>query len=350
MLKTIERRGQSKGMMTEAKQAEPATSPQPVILSPQPRVRVLFMGTPTFAVPSLRGLVAAGYDVAMVVTQPDRPAGRGGQLTPPPIKVAALELGLAVIQPPKLRPPEVVAELQAVGYDLAVVAAYGEILRPNVLTIPAHGNLNVHASLLPAYRGAAPINAAILNGDSTAGVTIMLMDVGMDTGPMLASRAIPIQPEDTTGTLTPKLAMLGAELLIARLPRYLSGELQPEAQDDALATYTRPLHKDDGRVDWTQHAARIERLLRAYDPWPGAFTTWQGKRLKLIAVNVPSPDPSLAGRGDAGTVYRRADGEIAVVCGNGELILQAVQLEGKAVAPIRSFVNGYKDFLGSRLG
>jgi len=309
-------------------------------------IKVLFMGTPAFAVPSLRALVAAGYRVVAVVTQPDRPAGRGGALAQPPIKLAAHELGLPVLQPPKLRSPEVVAELQTLGYDLAVVAAYGEILRPNVLAIPPLANLNVHASLLPRQRGAAPINAAILAGDQQAGVTIMLMDAGMDTGPMLAQRAIPVAAAETTASLTVKLADLGAELLLATLPAYLGGTLQPQAQDNALATYTSPLQKDDGKVDWAQPAAQIERMVRAYDPWPAAFTHWQGRRLKLVRVAVAAPASEEA----VGAVYRRTDGQVAVRCGTGDLLLHEVQLEGKGSTAIKAFVNGYQEFVGSKLG
>ena len=303
------------------------------------------MGTPQFAVPGLQALVAAGYNVVAVVTQPDRPVGRSGKAIASAVKQAAVTLGLLVLQPEKLRPPEVVASLRELQPDLTIVAAYGEILRSNVLEITRYGNINVHASLLPKYRGAAPISAAILAGESETGVSIMLMDVGMDTGPTLAQRATPIGVMDTTPELTARLAEIGATLLVETLPRYLSGALKPQPQNDAAATYTRPLHKDDGRIDWQQPATQIERMVRAYYPWPSAFTTWQGKRLKLLAAVITG---SVAGS-EPGHVYRSGQ-QVVVTTGAGGLALKQVQLEGRQAMEIKAFIAGQPQLVGSVLG
>ncbi len=302
------------------------------------------MGTPQFAVPSLRALAGAGYHVVAVVTQPDRAAGRGGLLVAPAVKQAAVELGLPVLQPEKLRPPEVIAALRDLHPDLNVVAAYGEILRPHVLEIAPAGNINVHASLLPQYRGASPISAAILAGESESGVTIMLMDAGMDTGPILCQRALPIGSQETTGELTARLAELGAALLVETLPAYLRGEVAPQPQDAAAASYTRPLHKDDGRIDWRQAAAHIARMIRAYQPWPSAFTTYQGKRLKLLRASVVAGTDA-----PPGTVYR--DGkQIVIATGTGGLRAEQVQLEGRQVMSMAAFVAGQPALVGAILG
>ncbi len=303
------------------------------------------MGTPQFAVPGLQALVTAGYRVVAVVTQPDRPVGRSGKAVASAVKQTAVALGLPVLQPEKLRPPEVVASLRELQPDLIVVAAYGEILRPNVLEIARYGNINVHASLLPKYRGASPISAAILAGEAETGVTIMLMDAGMDTGPTLAQRAMAIGVSETTLELTTQLAEIGATLLVETLPRYLSGALKPQPQDDVAATYTRPLQKDDGRIDWQQPAARIERMVRAYYPWPGAFTTWQGKRLKLLEVDIVEGEAY----SEPCRVYRESD-QIVVATVAGGLALKRVQLEGRQAMEIRAFIAGQTQLVGSVLG
>ncbi len=307
--------------------------------------RVVFMGTPEFAVPALRRLLEA-YQVVGVVTQPDRPAGRGRKLQPPPVKELALTQGLPVLQPRSLRKDP--AALQAIADlrpDLIVVAAYGLILPQSVLDIPPHGCLNIHASLLPKYRGPAPIPAAILAGDKETGVTIMRMDAGMDTGPILAQRRTPIHPDDTTASLSARLAELGAELLSEVLPRWLKGEITPQPQDDAQATYCGLIRKEDGEIDWTQPAEAIARQVRAYDPWPGAFTFWRGQRLKVLRArpaDLPADSP-------AGTVIL-ADKLPAVVTGQGALLLDEIQLAGKRAMPADTFIRGYRDFVGSRLG
>ncbi|MEI6291398.1 MAG: methionyl-tRNA formyltransferase, partial [Chloroflexota bacterium] len=243
------------------------------------------MGSPDFAVPALR-LLAGGYSVCGVVTQPDRPSGRGMTLTPPPVKSAALGLGIPVIQPEKLREPEALALLQAWAPDLIVVAAFGQILRQNVLDLPRYGCINIHASLLPRHRGAAPIQAAILSGDDKTGVTIMKMDAGLDTGPMLLAREIPIQADDTGGSLFEKLSSLGGELLMEALPRYLAGELKPVPQPEAGMTYFGMIKKEDGLLDPAVPAVELERKVRAFSPWPGTSIAWNGAPLKIHKAHV----------------------------------------------------------------
>lgn len=308
--------------------------------------RVIFMGTPDFAVPSLAALIAGGYDVVGVVTQPDRPAGRGRKLTASPVKRFAEEHGLPVLQPATFRQPEPVAALSALAPDVIVVAAYGLILPQAVLDIPPHGCLNVHGSLLPKYRGAAPIPAAILAGDGETGVTIMLMDAGMDTGPILSQATCPIEPQDTTGTLTAKLAELGAALLAETLPRWLAGEIEPQPQAHELASYAPMIRKADGRIDWTLPAAQITRQVRAYQPWPGATTFWNGKPLKLLKAQ---PLPEVAVKEGPGRVLAWGDAA-AVVTGKGLLLLEEVQLAGRRPLPIGDFLRGQRGFVGSVLG
>lgn len=309
--------------------------------------RIVFMGTPDFAVPSLQAL-ARDHQVVGVVTQPDRPAGRGRRLVAPPVKEAAGALGLEVVQPPTLRRPEAVERLVAWRPDLVVVAAFGQILRPEVLAIPPHGCLNVHASLLPRYRGAAPIPAAILAGDERTGVTIMRMDEGLDTGPMLAQADWPIGPDDTTGSLAADLARLGASLLVEALPGWLEGRIAPRPQDDSQATYCRTLQKEDGLLDWALTASHLDRQVRACDPWPGAYTAWAGQRLKILRAR---PLPGRPGPGGAGPgrVVDLAPGT-GVVTGEGVLELLQVQLAGKSAMDVHAFAQGRRDFAGSTLG
>ncbi|MFW6164513.1 MAG: methionyl-tRNA formyltransferase [Planctomycetota bacterium] len=238
--------------------------------------RIVFMGTPDFAVPSLTALHDA-HHVVGVVTQPDRPAGRGRDLHQSAVKRAAVERGLPVFQPPSLRTPEAVARLAEWKPEVIVVAAFGQILTEEVLELPPYGCLNVHASLLPRWRGAAPVAAAILAGDEVTGVTIMKMDAGLDTGPILAQRREPIRADDTRTALTQRLSLLGAELLAETLPAYLAGELVPQPQDDE-ATLAERLRKADGRLDWSRPALVLDRKIRAFTPWPGTFTFWQGRQ------------------------------------------------------------------------
>jgi methionyl-tRNA formyltransferase len=308
--------------------------------------RVLFMGSPQFAIPTLQALIA-GYQVVGVVTQPDRPSGRGQQLHPPPVKELAQAHGLPVLQPASLRSPEAMAELQALRPDVIVVAAFGQILRPAVLDLPPFGCLNVHASLLPRWRGAAPIAAAILAGDETTGVTIMRMDPGLDTGPVLRQDSLPIAPDDTTESLGEKLARLGADLLLDTLPDWLAGRLEPQPQDETQVTLAPQLKKEQGHVDWGEPAEAIARRVRAFHPWPGTFTTWQGAPLRILRASAESssaPSEEVL----PGTVVATPDG-LAVATGRGTLRLIEVQPAGKRPMPADAFVRGARGFVGSRL-
>ena len=305
--------------------------------------RVVFMGTPEFAVPTLRALAQA-HTVIGVVTQPDRPAGRGRPMVASPVKEFAQQAGLPVIQPRKLREPDAMAQLRAWAPDLIVVAAFGQILKPAVLGLPPSGCLNVHASLLPRYRGASPIAAAILAGDAETGVTLMQMDEGLDTGPTLAQRAEPIRPDDTTPTLAARLAELGASLLIEILPQYLAGQITPRPQDSALATYAPQLKKEDGHLDFTRPAVELERQVRAFTPWPGAFALWGKQPLKILRVAV------VAGgfQGQAGLIMPSEHGP-TVACGEGALALLQIQPPGKKPMAGADFMRGARGFVGAKL-
>jgi methionyl-tRNA formyltransferase len=307
--------------------------------------RIVFMGTPAFAVPLLEQL-AESHEIVAVVTQPDRPAGRKRRLIPPPVKEAALIRGLPVWQPSTLRTPEAVAHLSALAPDVIVVVAFGQILRADVLAIPPHGCLNVHGSLLPKYRGAAPVPAAILAGEAETGVTLMQMDRGMDTGAIIAQARCPIAPDNTTATLREKLCHLGADLVLETLPRWLAGEIIPQPQNDSQATYCHPIAKSDGQLDWRRPARELERWVRAYIPWPTAFTHWQGRLFKVLRA---APMPEWHGDGQIGQVVALKDGA-GVITGGGALRLLHVQLAGKRAVTIEEFLRGQREFLGSVLG
>jgi methionyl-tRNA formyltransferase len=298
--------------------------------------RVVFMGSPEFALPTLRAL-ASEYKVVGIVTQPDRLSGRGRELKAPPVKSLANELGLPVIQPEKLRQPEAMEQLMAWSPDLIVVAAFGQILKPHVLELPRFGCINVHASLLPRWRGAAPVHAALLHGDEETGVTIMKMDAGLDTGPILSQKSIRLTPSDTTGSVTETLSRLGADLLIETLPEYLSGKLQPIPQPEEGATYAPILKKEQGRLDFMRPAEELERMVRAFNPWPGAFMEMDGILLKVHRAH------SEADNAGAGTrlVYR---GQPAVGAGSGLLILDEVQPAGKKIMSGKSFLAGIRNW------
>jgi methionyl-tRNA formyltransferase len=304
------------------------------------RPGIVFMGSPDFAVPTLEAL-AAQYPVIGVVTQPDRPAGRGGTRKPPAVKEAALRLGIPVMQPEKLRLPEAMTQLRAWSPDSIVVAAFGQILRPDVLDLPHFGCINVHGSLLPRWRGAAPIQAAILAGDTETGITIMKMDAGVDTGSILSQRYLPIAPDDTAGALFAKLAPLGAGLLLETLPRYLSGELQPRPQADVGVTYALMLKKGDGRMDFTQSAVELERRIRAMNPWPGAYFEFNGVPLKVQRGRV-------SGEKSPGVGCRLiVDGRPALGTSDGILILEEVQPAGKKSMPGKAFLAGGRGWEGT---
>jgi len=304
------------------------------------------MGTPKFALPTLEKLCDA-YPVVGVVTQPDRPAGRGRRCVAPPVKQLAEAEGIPVFQPERLRTIEAIEHLRAWMPDLIVVAAFGQILPPAVLELPRFGALNVHSSLLPRWRGATPIQAALLAGDAVTGVTIMQMDAGLDTGPILAQREIPIYPDETAGELEERLAQLGAELLLEILPAYLSGELQPRPQPEEGVTLTRRLQKEAAALDWQQPARLLERQVRAFSPEPGAFTLWGEERLKILrarALPEGTPLPEVT----PGTVF--AQGSMpAVMSGEGALVLLQLQMAGKRPMNGDAFLRGKSAVLGSRL-
>lgn len=302
-------------------------------------IRVVFMGSPDFALPSLSAL-AKTYNVVGVVTQPDRASGRGRELKPPPVKSLTLELNIPVIQPEKLRAPEAMKQLREWDPDLIVVAAFGQILRTEVLALPRYGCINVHASLLPRWRGAAPINAAILAGDEETGVTIMKMDVGLDTGPMLASKSIRIGRDDTAGSVFQSLSTLGADLLIETLPEYIAGNISPVPQPEEGATYAPMLKKEDGLLDFTRPAVELERRVRAMNPWPGAWFEWNGSPLKVLRGSVLGGDKTLA----SGTRFT-VEGNPAVQSADGAMVLEEVQPAGKKVMPGKSFLMGARDWL-----
>jgi methionyl-tRNA formyltransferase len=309
-------------------------------------MRILFLGSPTFAVYPLTALARAGYDIVGVVTQPDRPAGRKRIMTPPPVKEAAQQLDLSIIQPATLRDPDVVAQLEALQPDVGIVAAYGEILRKAVLAIPPLGYLNIHPSLLPLHRGPMPVAGAILAGDTETGVTIIKLTPGMDSGPILAQATVSLPPTARTGALNDELFQLGAQLLLEVLPRYAAGQITPREQDHSQATVTKLLSKEDGLVDWTQPAQVIERIIRAYDPWPSAFTTWQGQQLKLLDATV---QPDSAGEAAPGTIVGTGEGPV-VATGSGALELREVQPAGKRPMPGRAWLSGQQEAVGQRLG
>jgi methionyl-tRNA formyltransferase len=307
--------------------------------------RIAFMGTPDFAVPTLRAL-ARRFEVVGVVTQPDRPAGRGRRIRRPSAAQVADELGLSVFQPKTLRAPETVAYLAAWQPDVIVVAAFGQILRPEVFDLPSYGTLNVHASLLPRWRGAAPIQHAIRAGDAQTGVTIMLVDAGMDTGPILSQRATPIRPDETGASLHNRLAELGAELLIETLPGYLAGDIKPRSQPEEGVTLAPSLSKQDGEIDWTLPAEEIDRMVRAYDPWPGTFTYWGSDPLKVLAGAPLEP----AGKPDAPGRLVMLDDAPAAWTGRGLYRLDRLQPPGKGPMSGKAFVAGRPEAPGSRLG
>jgi methionyl-tRNA formyltransferase len=290
------------------------------------------MGSPDFSLPTLRALTST-YKVVGVVTQPDRASGRGRGLKPPPVKLLAQDLNIPTIQPEKLRQPDAMEQLRLWNPDLIVVAAFGQILKKDVLYLPRFGCINVHASLLPRWRGAAPINAAILDGDDETGITIMKMDVGLDTGPILSQRSTPLTREDTAGSVFEKLSHLGADLLIETLPDYLTGKIQPVPQPEEGMTYAPMLKKEEGQLDFTRPAEELERRVRAFNPWPGTVMDFDGMLLKIHRTHVE------AGQAEIGQRLIYQD-QPAVATASGLLILDEVQPAGKKTMSGKSFVAG----------
>ena len=306
-------------------------------------MRVVYFGTPDFAVPSLRALVGEGFDVVGVVTRPDKPTGRHrSHSTPSAVKVAALADDLPVLQPERPSEPDFLAQIAQLAPDLSIVAAYGHILPQQLLDVPKRGSVNVHASLLPALRGAAPIQRAILAGLAETGITIMQMDAGMDSGPILHQVSTPIAEDETGGELSERLAELGAEALIEALTLIDEAGLEPRAQDPARATFAPKIKREEERLDWSCPAEAVARKIRAFDPKPGAWTTGRGKELKLFGAR------AVEGAGAAGAVLR-ADDELVIACGAGAVSAEEVQPSGRARMPVRAFVNGRGVAVGDRL-
>jgi methionyl-tRNA formyltransferase len=305
------------------------------------RPRIVFMGTPEFAVASLEACFDVG-DVVAVVTQPDKPKGRGNAVTAPPVKERALEKGIPVLQPQKLRTPPFSEELRQYAPDVCVVTAYGKILPKDLLALPVKGCVNVHASLLPRFRGAAPIQWAIAHGDSETGVSLMVMDEGLDTGPVLAMKRLPIASDETSATLHAKLSALGGDILRESLPRYLNGELTPTPQPSEGMVLAPIIDKENAKLDFTKPAVELDRRLRAFTPWPGAYTLLGGKVFKVHRLRVAK------GSGAPGTVLSAGTEGIEVACGEGSVVLLEVQPEGKRVMRAADFLSGNKLQAGSQ--
>ncbi len=319
--------------------------------------RLVFMGTPEFALPGLKALLAAPeFEVVGVFTAPDKPVGRRQIPTPSAVKIAAQRAGLKIFQPEKIRPET--ETIRTLAPDLIVVIAYGHIIPPDILSLPTYGCLNVHGSLLPRYRGAACLNAPILNGDDKTGITIMKMDAGLDTGPILRQAEMKLDGRETLTSLHDRLAKLSAEILVPTIRAYVAGEIEPRAQDNTKASYVKMLKKEDGLIDWRKPAAAIERMVRAYNPWPGAYFTSRGKIIKIMEVepkilktgsgtkesgnNAPgAPKISEPGAPKAGEMFL-ARGKLAVQCGADALVISRLQPAGKKIMTAKEFISGYK--------
>lgn len=311
-------------------------------------IRIVYMGTPDFAVEPLEAIIKAGYEVAAVVTQPDKQKGRGKEVKMTPVKECALRHGIPVFQPVKIKEPEAVAELEKYQADLFVVAAFGQLLSEEILNMPEYGCINIHASLLPAYRGAAPIQWAVLNGEKESGVTIMQMDKGLDTGDMLLKRSVELSPKETGDSLHDKLMHLGAELIVEALPKLEKGELVPEKQKDELSSYAKKLTKAMGQIDWSKDAVSLERWIRGLNSWPSAYTFFGGKTLKIWEAQVTEENG--AQKAEPGQVVSVSRESFTVACGQGELQILSLQLEGKKRVSTREFLLGYQVEPGMILG
>lgn len=304
------------------------------------QIRTIFIGTPTFALPSLEALLNDPYfKIVGVITQPDRPVGRNQTLSQPPVKALALERGLPVMQPEKIR--DFVKEISELEPDLIVLVAYGQIIPRSILDLPKYGCINVHGSLLPKYRGAAVIQAPIMNGDAVTGVTIMMMDVGLDTGPILAQDSIKLEPNETAASLFPKIANLGAQILPRTLKRYIAGGLKLQPQNEAQASYVKILNKEDAAIDWKKTATEIEHLVRAMSPWPGAWTRWNSKVLKISEVE---SNTLQINQYQPGQTFIN-NGRLVVQCGINSLVIKRLQLEGKTEMSAEDFLRGQSELV-----
>ena len=311
-------------------------------------IRIVYMGTPDFAVEPLEAIIKAGYEVAAVITQPDKQKGRGKEVKMTPVKECALRHGIPVFQPVKIKEPEAVAELEKYQADLFVVAAFGQLLSEEILNMPEYGCINIHASLLPAYRGAAPIQWAVLNGEKESGVTIMQMDKGLDTGDMLLKRSVELSPKETGDSLHDKLMHLGAELIVEALSKLEKGELVPEKQKDELSSYAKKLTKAMGQIDWSKDAVSLERWIRGLNSWPSAYTFFGGKTLKIWEAQVTEENG--AQKAEPGQVVSVSRESFTVACSQGALQILSLQLEGKKRVLTREFLLGYQVEPGMILG
>ena len=322
-------------------------------------LRIIYMGTPHFAVPALEALIdgaaagnllSEGYEIVTVITRPDKPSGRGREVVFSPVKQLALERGIPVWQPGSFKKAENSDALAAYHADCYIVAAFGQILPQKVLDQPRYGTLNIHASLLPKYRGADPIAEAIVQGDREVGISIMLLDAGIDTGPVLSRHRLTIEANETTGSLTKRLSELGAQALLETFPLWIAGKLTPEPQDTLQATHTRMLVKEDGLINWSQPAAVLARKVRAYQPWPAAYTYWRGKLLKIIVatpLDVELTDSLLPGT--VGVREEIGHKVLTVATGSGLLLVKSLQLEGKKALSAEEFLRGYAQIVGDIL-
>ncbi len=308
-------------------------------------MKVIFMGTPDFAVGTLKELAASGHEVVLAVTQPDKPKGRGKAVQYTPVKEAAMELGIPVYQPRKIREPECVEYLRTVPADVIVVVAFGQILPREILEMPRYGCINVHASLLPKYRGAAPIQWAVIDGEKESGVTTMQMDEGLDTGDMMLRCVVPLSKDETGGSLFDKLSGKGAKLLVETLQAVENGTVTYEKQDSSRSTYAKMIHKDLGCIDWTMEAAAIERLVRGLNPWPSAYTKLNGKTLKIWKADILETET-----GTPGEIVSVTKDAVAVGTGKGLLVLKEIQLEGKKRMETEAFLRGCILRPGMKLG
>ncbi len=309
-------------------------------------MKIVFMGTPDFAASALEALILAGHEITLVVTQPDKPKGRSKELMPSPVKVCALKYNLPVFQPVRIKKPEAIAELKEYEADIFVVAAFGQILSQEILDMPKYGSVNIHASLLPKYRGASPIQNVIIDGEEKTGVTIMQMDAGIDTGDMLYKKEVVIEDTDNFETLHDKLAVVGAEAIVEALPLLEAGKLVPEKQNDAESSHVTMITKEMGKLDFTKDAIVLDRQIRGMNPWPSAFTFYKGKQMKVWEAHVEHKETSSA----CGEVVEVTKNEIKVCTGNGLLCITSLQLEGKKRMSTHDFLLGVKICVGEMLG
>jgi len=306
------------------------------------KVKIVFMGTPEFALPSLNALLERGYSIPLVITQPDKPAGRGKRLKSPPVKEFAVKHGLEVIQPKTLKDESLIKRIKDVSPDFIVVVAYGKIIPKEILSIPKFCVLNVHASLLPKYRGASPIQSALLNGEKETGVTIMKVNEKLDSGEIFAQKRVPIRESDNAKTLHDKLSVIGAELLVKVISEIVSGKAKPTPQDESKATYCRQISKEEGRIDWSLKAETIFNMVRAFYPWPSAYTSFRGKQLKILEVRVVECDE----KDKPGTIIKVDRQSFTVKAGDGCLEVLKVKPEGKREMSAGEFINGYRVSVG----